>query len=204
MSIDQVQRGSRGPYLRSRRTQEALLDAAFTVFSEVGYRNGAVREIAERAGVSVSSLLHHFDSKAGLLIALMNQRDQQASDFVDWSSHRGRGSLIALLDVIAYNMSTPSVTALYCVVSAEAATSDHPAREYFVDRQAGVRTSIAAALFEIQEEGGLRAHVDPDLGGVVTTAVLEGLQLQWLLNPSSVDMAGALRAHLNSYLTEDL
>lgn len=48
---------------RSRRTVEAILDAAARVFETVGPNAATTNAIAERAGVSVGSLYQYFPNK---------------------------------------------------------------------------------------------------------------------------------------------
>ncbi len=50
---------------------QALLEAAIQVFSEVGYDAATTREVAKRAGVSEALIQRYFESKAGLLLAVM-------------------------------------------------------------------------------------------------------------------------------------
>lgn len=50
-------------------TRERILDAATVLFAERGADGVAMRDIAERVGLDVSSVHHHFPTKAGLLDA---------------------------------------------------------------------------------------------------------------------------------------
>jgi AcrR family transcriptional regulator len=47
-------------------TRERLLEAACSVFAEVGYRAATVRDICAKAGVNVASVNYHFGDKLGL------------------------------------------------------------------------------------------------------------------------------------------
>ena len=58
---------------KSERSRRAVLDAALHLFSHQGYRATAVREIAERAGVSTGNLYHHFPDKESLFRALLDE-----------------------------------------------------------------------------------------------------------------------------------
>ena len=66
----------RGPYRTGVRRREQIIDAATAVFAEYGYAGGAVRTIADRIGVSPASLLQHFGSKEGLLMAVLEDWDR--------------------------------------------------------------------------------------------------------------------------------
>jgi len=73
-------RGARPEGLRPARTQQqrreetrrALLDAAVESLIEVGFARTTTLEVQRRAGVSRGALLHHFPSKAELLVAAVD------------------------------------------------------------------------------------------------------------------------------------
>lgn len=50
---------------------EALLKVALSLFVEQGYHGASMRDIAQRAGVSVSAAYHYFPSKADMLRTIM-------------------------------------------------------------------------------------------------------------------------------------
>ena len=54
-------------------TDEQILLVALECFVEKGYHGTSVRDIANRAGISVPGLYHHFPSKMVLLERLMEQ-----------------------------------------------------------------------------------------------------------------------------------
>lgn len=51
---------------RSKATRDALLTAALDEFSRLGFEGASTRRIADRAGVSLPSIRHHFGSKEDL------------------------------------------------------------------------------------------------------------------------------------------
>ncbi len=53
--------------------QTAILDAARNLFSRQGYHKTTVPEIAKAAGASVGLIYYHFDSKADILVAIVEQ-----------------------------------------------------------------------------------------------------------------------------------
>jgi AcrR family transcriptional regulator len=64
-------RASRAPVQkRGQLRVEAILDAAESVFGEIGVDAGTTNAIAERAGSSVGSLYHFFPNKTAILEAL--------------------------------------------------------------------------------------------------------------------------------------
>ncbi|GAB7032421.1 helix-turn-helix domain-containing protein [Streptomyces sp. NPDC021749] len=55
---------------KKARTRQALADAAMRLFTERGFDNVGVREVAEAADVSLSTLFKHFPSKEALVFDL--------------------------------------------------------------------------------------------------------------------------------------
>jgi AcrR family transcriptional regulator len=72
---------------RSAATRQALLGAGRALFTERGFAGAAQEEIVERAGVTRGALSHHFGTKQGLFLAVM--QDLQA----DLAGRIGRAAL---------------------------------------------------------------------------------------------------------------
>ena len=199
-----VRRGPRGPYAKSEQTRKAILDSALMVFAQSGYRSGSLRDVAEQVGMSEAGLLHHFTSKKALLAAVLARRDEQTRERFDLDPQHGRSVLHSAVDLVEYNASTPGVVELYCTLSAEATSPDHPAHQYFADRYV-VATGVFRECFEfLRSRGELREGVDPASAARTTIALMDGLQIQWLLDRDSVDMAADLRAHLGFFVVGGL
>ncbi|MBF5082011.1 TetR/AcrR family transcriptional regulator [Quadrisphaera sp. INWT6] len=200
---DPPQRG----YAKGRARREEILETARALFGEVGYRSASLREIAARCGISHPGLLHHFPTKEALLEAVLVRRDAVSEERFGVVSARGTAALRALVEVVAANAAEPGEVELYCVLSAEATAPDHPAHRYFADRYEVTRASTQRSLREAAEDGDLREGVDPAVQARVLVAVMDGLQVQWLLDragPTPTDMPAALRAHLSTLLTHPL
>lgn len=193
-------RKRRGEYAKSAATRTAILDAALEVFAQSGFRAGSLRDIAARVGMSEAGLLHHFRSKSALLQAVLDHRDAHALELLDFDAIDGVEALRGLVLLADYNASTPGVVELYCTLSAEATSPAHPAHDYFKRRYASVRASTLGAFQRIAEAGQLMPGVDPYRASVATIALMDGLQVQWLLDPSSTDMAAALSEFFRGFV----
>lgn len=185
----------RGSYAKTEEKRRTILDAALEVFAQSGYRSGSLREVAERVGMSEAGLLHHFPNKSALLAAVLARRDEQSYDYVPLDG-KGNISIPGLVALAAYNASIPGVVELYCTLSAEATSPDHPAHDYFVDRYQWTTANMTRAFGDLQQQGLLRNGVTPERAARSTIAMMDGLQVQWLLDRDSVDMAEDLRDHL--------
>lgn len=83
---------------------------------------------------------------------------------------------------------------LFVAMSAEAADDDSEARGFFAERYRWLLQEIADDVRKHQAEGQLSPHLDPDGVASLLVAAADGLQIQWLLNPESVDMGERFRA----------
>lgn len=191
----------RGPYRKTAERRREILDAALAVFGRSGYRAGSIREIAEAVGMSQAGLLHHFENKDALLTAVLRHRDDLSKPH--YPREGSIQTLLATVAVARFNMSHRGVVELYCVLSAEATAPDHPAHRYFADRYAWLRSIMLDAFEQMARSGQLRAGVDPVVAARSTLAVMDGLQVQWLLDSASVNMAADLEAWFSLLATDE-
>lgn len=186
---------------RTRKRREAILDVASTTFATHGYYNASLAQIASEAGITAAGVLHHFKTKDQLLIDLLHGRDmadiQEAAHGLEL---RGLAFLDHLVDTAARNAERPGSTQLYAVLSAESVTLDHPAQAWFRNRYAGLRVMVADALAEARDMGEIREDADTEETATAIIAVMDGLQVQWLLAPEAVDMPAVLRRTIDALL----
>lgn len=79
--------------------REQLLDRALELFSQRGYDAVGVQEIVEAAGVTKPTLYHYFDSKRGLLEALLRRESSQLLSSVEKTSSY-QGDIVLTLEKI--------------------------------------------------------------------------------------------------------
>ncbi|MFF3758331.1 TetR/AcrR family transcriptional regulator [Streptomyces sp. NPDC002185] len=177
---------------RSEERRADILRAALEVIAERGYRGATLGSVAERVGLTQQGLLHYFPTKEALLVAVLEERDR-------WDTSGGRdreGWRLDLLEsLVEYNAMRPGIVQTFSALLGESVTDGHPARAFFTERYAQVRANMADVLrleFGERLPGGLT----PERAAPLLTAVMDGLQYQWLLDPSAVDMPGAFRDFL--------
>jgi AcrR family transcriptional regulator len=190
-------------YAKGRAKRQLILDEATALFGEVGYRAASLREIAARVGISHPGLLHHFPTKEALLAAVLEHRDALDTDRFELEQLQGVDMLWHMTDLVEYNATCPSIVELYCVLSAESTAADHPAHDFFVTRYARVVRQCVDAFEVARAAGRLRDGMDPVTAGRAMVALMDGLQVQWLFDRESVDMAGALRRFLADRLVPE-
>ena len=189
----------RGPYRKTAARREEILDSALSVFGKVGYAGGSLREIADQVGISQAGLLHHFESKSALLTAVLERRDEASLSM--FSGSLGINTLFTMLRVVEFNVTHRGTTELHCVLSAEATHVEHPAHEYFARRYAYLNKLLTKAFQRIDESGDLRGGIKPVSASQCTLALMDGLQVQWLLNPKAVNMVGEMEHYLRQLVS---
>ena len=68
--------------LQAAETRNAIYNAAIELMDAEGYENITIAEISEKAGVSVGSFYHHFESKHDILAEIFRKGDEYFLDNV--------------------------------------------------------------------------------------------------------------------------
>jgi AcrR family transcriptional regulator len=184
----------RGPYAKSALTRQRAVDAAIELFSSTGYRGATLTDVADRIGMTLTGLQHHFPDKDSLLAAVLEERDRRSRD--ENHIEIGEDATDKLVAVAARNVHTPQLTELHCVLSAEATSPDHPAHDYFVERYRRERDAGTRYFQELIDQGRIGSGLEARSLATQLISVADGLQLQWLLDPNSVDLVGEIRRFL--------
>ena len=191
-------------YAKGRARRREIVEQAMTVFGELGYHGTSLREVAARCGISHPGLLHHFPSKEALLQAVLQHRDRIDRAWMDDTGSHGLDGLRRLVELVALNATRRGIVESFTVLAAEAASAEHPAHDYFVLRYRDSIAANARTYEQARAVGALRPTVDPDVAGRHLNALMDGLQLQWLLDDGATDMESIVRAHIQSQLTVEL
>lgn len=179
---------AKGPYAKGIAKREEILTTALGVIARNGYRRTSVRELADAVGLSQAGLLHYFTSKEELFTEVLRKRDEvDRETYIDGTED----PLEAFVGVIRHNADVPGLVQLYSRLAVDATDAEHAAHDFFVERFASDRTEITAAIAAEQRAGRIGADLDPARLASVMLAAADGLQTQWLLDPS-IDMAAHL------------
>jgi AcrR family transcriptional regulator len=179
------------------------VEACVEAFALTGFYGATMKDIARRAGISYTGLMHHFPRKEDLLLAVLEFRSEQSARLMEAADARDPAghplqALRGMLAVTADNSLSPGLLELHCVISGEATSPEHPAHSYYTDRYRALRWFFTAVFTSLAERGQLRSQVAPATLATMTIALLNGLQCQWLYDRDTVDVEGSLRAFLIS------
>lgn len=196
-------RRPRGASARTPVRRQEIVRAGLAVFSSSGFHGASLRDIAGRAGLSQAGLLHHYASKADLLKAVLAWRDDGSRQQLGEPPPEG-------LDLIRRLVARPAsaqileLVRLHVIISAEAVAAGHPVHGYVRERQASVLDTVRQAFERAAARGELRPGVDCAASARALVALMDGLQVQWLLRPDQADITGDVRRCLQPLLTVEL
>ncbi|GIG40848.1 TetR family transcriptional regulator [Cellulomonas phragmiteti] len=176
--------------------------AAARTFAAKGYRTGSLADVAEQVGITHAGVLHHFGSKEQLLVAVLQQRDDDGVRDLEGQHIPGGLELFRhLVRTVRANAQRPGIVQGYTVLVGESVTQGHPAREWVTRRFEVLRGEVADA---VQEMG---PHVPRDAAlraAQAVIGVMDGLQVQWLLEPDAVDLPDATAFAIEAVLAATL
>ncbi len=183
------------PRLPAAERRRQIIDVSSVLIAERGFWGMSMQDVADRCGLTVPGVLRHVGSKAGLLIAVLEHRDIEdarslraqlgvGADEVpdEWSAGGPDGVDLRQLcsATVRRNAEQPEFVLLFTVLEAESLTPSHPAHAYFVKRQEQAIAAFTSLAREISDRPeSLARHL---------VAMMDGLQIQWLRAPDTVDL----------------
>ncbi|WEV64181.1 TetR/AcrR family transcriptional regulator [Bifidobacterium sp. ESL0732] len=197
----------RGPYAKGQRKREEIIATATRVFSQQGFNQSSMVGIAKACHISRTALLHYFPNKQSLLIAVLRERDKRQELLLNQQIDDGSTSLQILakqLELTKFNIADPWQISLYTIIASEATESNHPAHRYFAHRYAHAREISRNTFSQLKRDGYLREDVNVEALAANLLALMDGLQIQWLYAPKSIDILAQLKAAIQPYLTVSL
>lgn len=189
----------RGSYAKGVAKRDEILVRALEVIAREGYRGASVKEIADAVGLSQAGLLHYFESKEELFTEILRKRDEvDAALFHPETQSTSDGPDLdtlaeGFLGVIRHNAEVPGLVQLFSRLAVDAVDPAHPAHDYFRVRGEKLREALGETIRTAQADGRITDRADADTLARLLQALADGMQLQWMLDPS-VDMASTVEA----------
>jgi AcrR family transcriptional regulator len=173
-------RKPRGPYAKGTAKRVEIIAKAIEAFGKTGYHGTSMREIATACGLSQAGLLHHFQSKEAILLAIVDYRETTQSDSPVTGETTDLTWQVAAMEQVRNNEENESLTRLWANLVGEATDPAHPAHSYFKNRYHAFREAHTA----IQAAENDRETPKPEdaIKAQLLIALWDGLQTQWLLD----------------------
>lgn len=165
---------TREPGRRERKkdaTRAALADAAFGLFLERGYDNVTLREIADAADVSVTTLMNYFPRKEALVFS--NEADHESGVIEAVTQRRAGSSAIQavrdhVIGVSANIVTNPERSAFRQLVRDTPALSDYQ-HQIWMRRKAALTQAIRATTDTERYRATAIAHFAVDIIELAST-----------------------------------
>lgn len=123
--------------VNDQETMKPILQAALDAITEVGFHGTTIRKIAQKAGLSVPGVYHHYESKHALLVGIMEfamddlwVRTQMAIDEADGSVEQEFEAFVECM--VLFHASRP---ALASAALTEIRSLDEVARAAHIERR---------------------------------------------------------------------
>jgi AcrR family transcriptional regulator len=161
---------------RSEATRKKIVASAVELFNEIGYPATGLGDIIERAEMTKGALYYHFDSKASLATAIIEEGSEnlfQAFRSITDSSAPTLESMIHGLFVVADLLSTDMI----------ARSGTQLLRAFGEFNEAAARTydgwlfEMTARARQAIDEGDIRDDLDPAAVGETIVATMLGAEL---------------------------
>lgn len=189
----------------TRERKEDILKAAMHVFGTKGLKDGTLAEVAEQVGMTRAGVLHHFNSKDELILEVLEYRDHHGVEYLeDHKVPTGMAFFAHLVWTAFANARRAGVVQAYTVFSADSVLDDSTTREYFEHRYRTLRDQAIEAFQDIAAPKTYDDEIRIQRASASILAVMDGLQLQWLLSPESIDLGEATYMAIDAIVKEAL
>ena len=194
---------ARGPYAKSAALRAHIVDVCTEVFAASGFGAATMSEIARKAGISYTGLVHHFPNKEALLVAVLDARDERAGSFlastvaIDPITDPA-AVVAAMTDMWVDHEAQPALIELHAALCAEAASPRHPAHEHYARRTAQIHGFYTRLYDAFTDHDLLTVPQDAAVLADVTVALLDGALVHWLYHRDDGRLEDTIRAFFGS------
>ncbi|AUQ68460.1 TetR/AcrR family transcriptional regulator [Phaeobacter inhibens] len=157
------------------KRRQQILEAAIMCFLETGYHQTGVRDIANRAGVSLGNLYNHFPGKHDVLVEIAALERAELAPFIDGLA-QPRAPMKLLENFVksyAKYLAVPENVILGLEITSEAIRKPDIARLFLANRNALV-VALAKVLERGTNAGEMRGQLAPDDTAQMIVELIEG------------------------------
>ncbi|GGA65097.1 TetR family transcriptional regulator [Pseudoclavibacter endophyticus] len=178
---------------RGDARRREILDVTLRLYAERGFSSVSLADIAAEVGITQAGLLHHFPTKAALLLAALQERDDRNAAEDRERRASGMDFLTTFLDLLATNEKKPALVQLSTLLSAESITADHPGHDWFTARYEEIVADTTRELEALLDETKMPAGMTARTAAQWLVGLSDGLRLQWLYNPDALNRHQVVR-----------
>jgi AcrR family transcriptional regulator len=190
----------RGPYKRGIERRRLVVATATEIFGEHGFRGGTLQRVADRVGGTPTAVLKLFGTKEKLLIAVLDHWGDETRQIVAQGTVEN-AYLDGFNKLMSYHVAHKGLLQLYTTMAAEASSPQHPAHEFMTARYRNTLEDMRGRFRVSSISGHLAPMDEEDVAheAECLLAVLDGLEIQFLLNPE-FDLERSFAAYVEKVL----
>ena len=190
-------------------TRNLILDTAEQVFLERGVSRSSLEMIAAAAGLTRGAIYWHFRNKADLFDAMMSRvvlpMEEMAarasdSDLDDPVAHV-RACALNVLDHLTSNPQCQRVFEI-CCHKVEYVDEMMQVRQRHIEARNNCLQHMERGLRNAAKKGLLAPSVNPRLAAVGLHALVDGLIMNWVLDPKYMPLAREAKILVDQYLDQ--
>ena len=192
---------------KAEETRNRILDAAEHVFVEKGVSNTSLAQLAQAAGVTRGAIYWHFRNKADLFDAMMSRAvlpmEEMAAradddDLEDPFAHV-RACALNVLERLTSDAQCQRVFEI-CCHKVEYVDEMAQVRRRHVEARNNCLKHTERGLRNAAKKGLLASSVNPRLAAVGLHALVDGLIVNWVLDPAYLPLARDAKTLVDRYL----
>ncbi len=195
----------RGPRGGGTAKRERILRAAIRIFSQKGYFNSKISDIAQMAGVADGTIYLYFKNKDDLLISLFEEKMGEVVADIRARVSDGSGALSRLQIFIRNHMDLLTREAgLIEVIQVELRQSNKFMKEYVPVKFLEYLDVISGILEDGKREGVIRPDLNVTLARRAIFGALDEISLAYVLSRKRKYDPAAAAAEIYRMITEGL
>lgn len=188
-------------------TRDRILDTAEKVFLKKGVSRTSLEDIARTASVTRGAIYWHFKNKADLFDAMMQRVSlpmeqmtaRAGDDDLDDPLASVRACALTVLERLTTDAQCQRVFEISCH-KVEYVDEMEQLRERHIECRADCLAQIERGLRNAVKKRQLPAAVSPRFAAIGLYALVDGLIMNWVLDPKSLPLAKAAAPLVDSYL----
>ena len=182
---------------RGEASRERILACALALFAEKGVSATSVAEVCREAGVAKTGLYWHFDSKEGLLAAVLERAASAQAEQIQKAVYQ-EGDPLSRLDAFVGHLRSllehdSEVLRLHLAVALERGNRDKVTRAALRRVSRTLKATIAQGI----EDAVGRTVPNADLLAHTILALLDGALLSLVIDPEGTDL-DRLQEHMRT------
>ncbi|KAB7704738.1 TetR family transcriptional regulator [Bacillus aerolatus] len=188
------------------KRKKQIAEATWRVILERGMEGATVRNIAKEAGLSLGALRHYFSAQDELLVYAMELVKEQAEARIKRVAAENlppkEMMLKILLEIVPTTKETMAEMEVWFAFTAHARHK----KDVFDASHDGIFTAIARLIHYLDEMKLFKKELDKDVETEKLYAIIDGLALHAMLEPSRVDrnrIIHILTSHIHSICKEE-